>query len=146
MSFPVPLWNQGQPRIATARAKLQQARKRYYALGVEIRSRARALRERLRLSRERARRYQKVQLPLRQKIVERTQRQYNAMQLGVFELLRARERQIRSTVNYIGALRAYWIARARIRQLLSGSTVPAGMDSGSPMQATVSMSAEEGGH
>jgi cobalt-zinc-cadmium efflux system outer membrane protein len=57
---------------------------------------------------------------LRERIVNETQLHYNAMQQGVFELLRAREQQIRAAVAYIETLRDYWLARTDFGLLLSG--------------------------
>ena len=57
---------------------------------------------------------------LRERIVNETQLQYNAMQRGVFELLRAREQQIQAAVAYIDTLRDYWLARTDLGQILSG--------------------------
>jgi cobalt-zinc-cadmium efflux system outer membrane protein len=59
-------------------------------------------------------------LPLHERIVNESQLQYNAMQLGPIELLRARERQIETAVGYIEALRDYWVARGDAGQLLAG--------------------------
>jgi cobalt-zinc-cadmium efflux system outer membrane protein len=57
---------------------------------------------------------------LLERIVNETQLQYNAMQLGVFDLLRARERQIQAAAAYVETLRDYWVARTDLGQLLSG--------------------------
>ena len=46
--------------------------------------------------------------------------QYNAMQIGIFQLLRDREQQIETGVAYVEALREYWLARADLEQLSSG--------------------------
>jgi cobalt-zinc-cadmium efflux system outer membrane protein len=64
-------------------------------------------------------------LPLRERIVREMQLQYNAMQVGVFELLRAREQQIQAAIAYVDALLDYWLARTDLEQLLS-SRVPSG--------------------
>jgi outer membrane protein, heavy metal efflux system len=42
------------------------------------------------------------------------------MQLGPFQLLRAREQQIQTAVAYIETLRDYWLARGDLGQLMSG--------------------------
>jgi outer membrane protein, heavy metal efflux system len=63
-----------------------------------------------------------VILPLRERITNETQLQYNAMQIGLFELLRARERQIDGGREYLRALYDYWSAQATIEQLLRGRT------------------------
>ena len=57
---------------------------------------------------------------LRERIVNEAQLHYNAMQLGVFDLLRARERQIQAAIAYIETLRDYWLARTDLGQMLSG--------------------------
>ena len=59
-------------------------------------------------------------LPLRNEIVEQTQLQYNAMQLGPFQLLIAKQQQIDAGAAYIRALRDYWLARTELDQLLNG--------------------------
>jgi outer membrane protein, heavy metal efflux system len=59
-------------------------------------------------------------LPLRERIVNETQLQYNAMQRGVIDLLRAREQQMRAAAAYIETLRDYWLALTDLGLLLSG--------------------------
>ena len=69
---------------------------------------------------DRARYYQDILLPLHERIVSESQLHYNAMQLGVFDLLRAREQQIQTALASIETLRDYWLARTALGQLLSG--------------------------
>jgi cobalt-zinc-cadmium efflux system outer membrane protein len=120
IEVPMPLFNQGQGRIGRAVAELRRAQQEYYALGVRIRSTARAVEERVQGAEDRARYYRDIVLPLRERIVNETQLQYNAMQLGVFELLRAREQQIQAAIAYIETLLDYWLARTDLEQLLNG--------------------------
>jgi cobalt-zinc-cadmium efflux system outer membrane protein len=120
IEFPIPLFNQGQGRFERAVAELRRAQQAYYALGVRIRSTARLVQERLQGAEDRARYHRDVLLPLRERIVHETQLHYNAMQLGVFELLRAREQQIQAAVAYVDTLLDYWLARTDLEQLLSG--------------------------
>ena len=89
-------------------------------MAVRLRARARSVRDRLEGAADRAAYYRDILLPLHERIVNETQLQYNAMQLGPLQLLRAREQQIETAVSYIGALREYWLARADIVQILSG--------------------------
>jgi cobalt-zinc-cadmium efflux system outer membrane protein len=89
-------------------------------VGVRVRATARALSEQVQAAQDRALYYRDILLPLRERIVNETQLQYNAMQRGVFELLRAREQQIQTAVAYIDTLRDYWLARADLGLLLSG--------------------------
>ncbi|HWP24620.1 MAG TPA: TolC family protein [Candidatus Binatia bacterium] len=117
---PIPLFDQGQARIGAAMAELRRAQQEHYALAVRVRAAARAARDRLEGSRDRALYYRDIMLPLQERIVNEAQLQYNAMQLSPFQLLRAKEQQIESAVAYIEALRDYWLARGDIGQLLSG--------------------------
>jgi cobalt-zinc-cadmium efflux system outer membrane protein len=118
--FPIPLFSRGQGRIGRAVAELRRAEQEYYALGVRIRSTAGLVQERLQGAEDRARYSRDILLPLRERIVHETFLQYNAMQLGVFELLRAREQQIQAAVAYVETLLDYWLARTELEQLLSG--------------------------
>lgn len=119
-AFPLPLFNQGQPLVATAMAEYRQAQQRFAALAVSIRSRVRAAQVGAIEARDRANYYRRVVLPLRQRIVEQTQRQYNAMQIGPVELLLAKQQQIDVAAEYIAALEDYWISKARLDQILAG--------------------------
>jgi cobalt-zinc-cadmium efflux system outer membrane protein len=118
--FPIPLFDQGQGRLGRAVTELRRAQQEYYALGVRLRSTVRAAYERVQGAQDRALYYRDILLPLRERIVNEAQLQYNAMQLGVIDLLRTREQQIQAAVAYIDTLLDYWLARADLGQLLSG--------------------------
>jgi cobalt-zinc-cadmium efflux system outer membrane protein len=120
LDLPVPLFDQGQARLGRATTELRRAQQEYYALGVRIRPTARAVRERIQGAQERAQYYRDMVLPLLERIVNEAQLHYNAMQLGVFDLLRARERQMQAAIAYVETLRDYWLARTDLEQLLSG--------------------------
>ena len=120
VEFPLPLFDQGQARLGRASAAQRRAEQEYYALGVRIRSTVRAVQEQVRGAQDRALYYRDILLPLQERIVNETLLQYNAMQLGVFDLLRAREQQIQAAIAYIDTLRDYWLARTDLAQLLSG--------------------------
>ncbi|MFO0842290.1 MAG: TolC family protein [Gemmataceae bacterium] len=116
----VPLFDWGQASVAAARARLGAARERYAALAVDIRSQVRAARARLLSARRRAEHYRKVVLPLRDLVVSETQKQYNAMLVGAFQLLQAKEQEVESAGRYVETLKDYWLARAGLEQLLNG--------------------------
>jgi cobalt-zinc-cadmium efflux system outer membrane protein len=120
LEFPIPLFDQGQALTGRAAAELRRAQQEYFALAVKIRSTARALRDRAQGARDRALYYRDIMLPLHERIVNEAQLQYNAMQLGPIQLLRAREQQIETAAAYVEALRDYWLARAELAQLSSG--------------------------
>ena len=120
LEFPIPLFDQGQGRSGRAAAELRRAQQDYYAIAVKIRSMARSLRDRIQAAQDRALYYHDVLLPLQEQILNETQLHYNAMQIGVADLLRAKEQQIETAGAYVEALRDYWIARVDFEQLMSG--------------------------
>jgi len=123
LSVPIPLFDQGQARVGRAVAELRRSQQEYYALAVRIRATARAVRDRMLGAQDRALYYRDILLPLQERIVNEAQLQYNAMQIGVFHLLRDRERQIETGVAYVEALREYWLARADLVHF-SGGRLP----------------------
>jgi cobalt-zinc-cadmium efflux system outer membrane protein len=92
---------------------------------VQVRSAARTARDRVAGHRDRALGYKNDLLPVQQAIVRETELQYNAMQLGPLDLLRAKEHQIETAARYVEALRDYWTARADLGLVLAGG-IPAG--------------------
>jgi cobalt-zinc-cadmium efflux system outer membrane protein len=120
IAVPIPLFDQGQARIGRAEAELRRAQQEYYALGVRIRATSRAVQERVVGARDRALYYRDILLPLRERIVNEGQLYYNAMQIGIFQLLRDREQQIETGIAYVEALREYWLARTDLSQIASG--------------------------
>jgi cobalt-zinc-cadmium efflux system outer membrane protein len=119
-SIPIPLFDQGQAKSAAARAALRRDRQNLRATEVEVRSEARAAVARLRLSRDRARHIEQVVLPLRRRAVEESQKQFNAMSIGVFQLLAAKQQEIDAGVRAVEALREYWLAKSRLDSILAG--------------------------
>lgn len=120
IALPIPLFNQGQPQIAAAAAELRRSRALYYATAVELRAAVRSARALVENAETRVRYYEQVVLPLRARIVEETQLQYNAMLVGAFELLQARQQQIAAGSQYIETLREYWLARSALETLVNG--------------------------
>lgn len=120
ISLPLPIFNQGQPAVASAQATLRSVGERYRAQAVALRSQMRVAQAAVIAARERVDYYAKVLLPLRQQIVKQTQLQYNAMQVGAFQLLQAKRDQINAGSDYIGALLQYWLAHTEREQLLNG--------------------------
>ncbi len=124
LALSLPLFDQGQPAVARATAVLISLQESYAAEAVELRAAVRSAASRVLAHRGRADFLQRVILPLRSRIVEETQLQYNAMQEGAFELLMAKREEIAAGAAYVEELREYWIARAELGQLLAGSGPP----------------------
>lgn len=121
LSLEVPVFDQGQPELARLAAEYRRAARSLEALAVNIRSEVREVRDALFAVRDAAEYYQKILLPQRQRILHETLLQYNAMQLGNFILLSAKEREAVAERESIEALRDYWITRARLERAVGGS-------------------------
>jgi outer membrane protein, heavy metal efflux system len=121
LALPLPIFNQGRAHLAAARAELRRAQQTYWARAVEIRATVRSLQYSAMSARTRAQHVQGVLLPLYTRIVNNTQLQYNAMQVGIFQLLLAKHQQINAGLQYIDTLRDFWLARTELEQTLSGS-------------------------
>ena len=120
VSLSVPIFNQGQGRVGIAEAEMRRFRQLYTARGVRVRSEVRTVRNQLITRARTVVHYQEVLLPLREQIVEETLRQYNAMQVGAFQLIATKQAQVQTGRDYVAVLRNYWRARAALDQLLAG--------------------------
>jgi cobalt-zinc-cadmium efflux system outer membrane protein len=99
------------------------------SLAVRIRSEIRSLRDRLLMIRHMIHHYRDVVLPLREEIVDLTQREYNYMLVGVFDLLSARQEEFKAQEAYIQAIQDYWTTYAALERAVGGR-LPADSASG----------------
>src|SRR5262245_11419569 len=118
LEIPVPLFDQSQARLAAGRALQRQSEESFAALAVRIRSEVRSAWVRLDTARRRVRYFEQVVLPLRSQIVDQTQREYNAMQLGVYQLLQAKRDEIEAGSTYVDSLRDYWKSHVALERAL----------------------------
>jgi cobalt-zinc-cadmium efflux system outer membrane protein len=125
----VPLFYQGQGEVAAAKAEMRRERERFADKAVAIRAVARSTAATLRTKRDVVGYYKSSLLPLKQKVVEQSQLEYNAMLIGVFQLLAAKRDQVQTAATYVEQLRDYWIARTDAEQLLAGRLPPANVAS-----------------
>ncbi|MDP1661723.1 MAG: TolC family protein [Phycisphaerales bacterium] len=147
LSVPIPLFDQGQAAPSEADARYRQAVERTFARAVEVRARVRAAHAGMAAAHARARYYQQVILPLRQRLVDETQLQYNAMQVSPFQLLQARRDQVEAGAAYVASLHGYWRASAELDHVLAGRLTPFAA-TGQSLESTTSTAggAGSGGH
>lgn len=147
VSVPIPLFDQGQASVAAAHARYKQAAERTIARAVEIRSRVRAAQSGVLSAYDRARYYERVILPLKQRILDETQLQYNAMQISGFQLLQAKRDQIAAGAEYIASVHNYWQAKSALDQVLNGRMTPFERRTQSPdAMSMIPGSSGDGGH
>jgi outer membrane protein, heavy metal efflux system len=119
-SIELPIFDQKQAAIARLEAELRQAQARLAALSVDARSEVREARARVGYSRNLVEHYRAVVIPRRERIVALTQEQYNAMLVGVYQLLVAKQNEVSAYREYIEAVRDYWIARSDLDRSAGG--------------------------
>jgi cobalt-zinc-cadmium efflux system outer membrane protein len=120
----LPIFNQGQARIARSEAALRQAQDKFEALAIDVRSEIRELRDELASKRDIARFYQDELLPGQRQILNESLLYYNAMEIGNFELFTTKAEEARTERDYIDAVRDYWITRAELERAVGGNLNP----------------------
>lgn len=142
IEIPIPIFNNGRAARTRAEAQYLRARHALNALEAESSSQLRAARASLAEARARVEYYRDVILPRRRRIVELTKLEHNAMLVGIFQLLQARQNEAKAQSDFIEAQREYWSARTNLDRALQGiaddtSFTPA-TDQGTGKQANVS--------
>ncbi len=112
LGLELPVFNQHQAQIARAIAELDQARQKLDALKVDAGSEIRIASAQVAASRTLVQLTTAELLPDRIAITEATQRQYNGMLAGVYDLLKAKQQELDARRQAVEALGNYWIARA----------------------------------
>lgn len=124
----IPLFDQQQGPRARALAEERRARDELAATASDLDAAAQDARSRALQTFAEARRLHDVVLPLRQRVLQQTLLQYNAMNASTFELLIARRDVVDAGRRYVDALRRYWDAMAAVAALRRGGHVPSPME------------------
>lgn len=142
----LPLFDRGNARVDRAAAALGAGLHHHVQLAVAVRSAARLLRDRLTGLGDRLRFLRDTHLPLREDFVRKTLQHYNAMQIGAFDVLRARQQQLLDERELLTTLREAHLARLDLQELLAGSMTRARLDPTWPEFGGSSPSTTTGGH
>jgi len=120
LEFAIPIFNTGRAARTRAEAQFLRARHAVSALEAESASQLRAARAVLAEARARVEYYRDVVVPRRARIVQLTKLEHNAMLVGVFQLLQARQNEMQARRDFIDAQREYWSARTDLDRALQG--------------------------
>ncbi len=118
----VPLFDWGDARLARGEAEYLQSVARLRATALTARSELRASYAAYRTRHALARHYRDEVVPLRQRMADESLLRYNAMLIGVFELLAEARVQVESVAAAIDALRDFWIADADLAMARNGTS------------------------
>jgi cobalt-zinc-cadmium efflux system outer membrane protein len=120
IALELPVFDQGQARVARAESALRQQERRMEQLAIDIRSQVRVGKSQVVADRNVVEFYRAVLLPQRMRITGESLLQYNAMQVGLYQLLSAKQSELNASREYVEAIRDYWTAKARLAQALGG--------------------------
>lgn len=146
VSMSVPLFDRQQGVAAGLSAEAAALQERYFGTVVELQSTARELKQRVVSAHQRARTYQEVIVPAQRRVVDQTLLQYNAMQVGIFELLRAHRALLELELAQVGTSLEYWSAAAALEALLKGRKVAPLVGLSAAVVNNGSAGSEAGGH
>ncbi|MCW5725516.1 MAG: hypothetical protein KIS81_11255 [Maricaulaceae bacterium] len=124
-------------RSAAARIRAEAAADRHAAMAAGVRAAALSAHAGFAAAAARARYVRDELLPASERLLNETMLQYNAMQLGVFDLIAAFEARVAAGTEYVDALEAYHHARITLMTLAQGGTPPdaSGAGNGAAMAA-----------
>lgn len=150
VSVEVPLFDQRQAAIARLEAIKRQREDNLQALAIDVRSDVRVARLRVLTARNIVERFANTIVPLRERLVKLSQLEYDAMLIGVYQLVQVKQAEFSAYREYIEALRDYWIARSDLERAIGGrprgeGTAPAGSAPPQQPPAATSPNANGGG-
>lgn len=123
LGLELPIFNQGQAKVARVDALLAQSRARLAQAQIAVDNGVRLGAERVRILREVVDTHRESLVPQREIVVARSQEEQNFMLIGVFELLQAKAKEIDAYQGYLEAVRDYWLARVELMRVV-GSRLP----------------------
>jgi outer membrane protein TolC len=144
-SVSVPLFDRRQGTVRARVAAFDALMERHHGIAIDVRSGARRLANHVRSQHARARHLSDVVVPAARAVLEQSVLQYDAMQIGIFELLAARRELLAIEVAEVLARRDYWTAVAALHALLTGKLVHREVQAASP-RMDGSGGEAEGGH
>ncbi len=137
----LPIFDLGGSTRLRAQSQQQVAEAGLTSLDQEIRAQARSDAAMAEATRQIAIERREVMLPLSAQVFSGAQLNFNAMQMGIFQLLEAKRMRLDAGRASINATRDYWIARANLDLLLQG-----GRGAAASISATSDMSKPAAGH
>jgi len=131
LDLELPIFNQGQARVARAQAQLRLAQARLARIELASTHAVDAGAERVRVMSDVVRIHREALVPQRETVVARSQEQQNYMLIGVFDLIRAKTEEYDAWQSYLEAVRDYWLARVDLMRVV-GARLPSERQASEP--------------
>ena len=122
LALDVPLdlgWN----AAAKARADRAAAEHRMAGLQDRLAAELKTSQARMAAARKTIAYYREEVIPLREKVLAETQKQYNFMLIGVYQIIQAQQNEYLAQRGVLEAQRAYWLSHVELERML-GTPVP----------------------
>lgn len=116
----IPIIDWGQGEIARAEAALRQTERRLRGMAVDARSEVRVARARMVTERRLAEYERDKVIPVRERMVVLGQERYDAMLIGVYDLIEFKMHEYEARAELVEHLRDYWIARSELEVAVGG--------------------------
>lgn len=125
LAFTLPIFDRQQGAVAATAAAFDAQKARLEAAAVDLRASARDLRNELEVAERLVRHFAERLLPARREVLRQTLLQYNAMQVGIFQLVAARQALLDAELAQANAQRDLRTLHAALDALLAGRRVSA---------------------
>lgn len=122
LKIPIPIFDMGQARLSRTQAYYNQSVQRLYEMAVNVRSQTREAYATSRYAYDSADEYQSTIVKTNQNIMEETQRYYNGMLDGIYELLSDQRRYSEAKIEAVRAIGEYQKTRADLEYVMGGDT------------------------
>ena len=123
LSVQLPIFNRNQGGIRRAESSLELAKANLTTLELEVSNQVALAHAKVLNARSRVDLHREKLVPLRERVVRRTQEQVNYMLVGVFDLIRARQEEYDAYQGYLEAVQDYWLSRTELA-LAIGAPLP----------------------
>ena len=123
LDIELPIFNQGQARVARADAQLQRMQARLAELELSTSNGVDLAAERVRALSDVVRLYREALIPERESVTARSQEEQNFMLIGVFDVIATKAQEYDAYQGYLEAVRDYWLARVELIRLV-GARLP----------------------
>jgi cobalt-zinc-cadmium efflux system outer membrane protein len=120
----VPIFDWGRADVARAEAELRMSQRHLQQLAIMVRSEVREKRNHMIVERRKTEYEREVAIDQRRKNVALALERYNAMLLGVYDLLERKQEEYAAKRELVEHLRDYWIARTELELAIGGRLEP----------------------
>ena len=125
LALQLPIFNQNHGGVLRAQSTLELAEIDLKNLEISISNAVALAYAKVQTARHVVELYQEKLVPLRERVVQRTQERVNYMLVGVFDLIRVKQDEYDAYQSYLQSVRDYWSARTELA-LAVGAPLPSG--------------------